>query len=249
MKTYKPVKDFMPGVRIAFSSAEDGSMAAGGGHADQPVHQHAVRRFLQTYFDTADTTKVLVTYTSDNTYTHIERVTSRTTLQPIKADALFTTERGRVITLSVADCVATVVYDPVAVMLGVLHLGRHASVAGLIEAFAIRVADEMGSDPRDWHVWMSPSLQQASNALDYFEPPYPSQWQPYMRSNVDGRIHIDIPGHNRERFERLGVQPAHISVSPINTYTDERYFSHRAATEGNQPKRQGRMVVAAAMTD
>lgn len=249
MKTDKPVYDFAEGVRIAFSSVDDGSIAAGGGRPSLPEHEANAEKFLRTYgFEPKGRAKVFVTYLSDNTYTHIERV-DESAVGAIKSDALFTTVRGKAITLPVADCIATVVYDPVASMLGVLHLGRHASVAGLIEEFAVRVADELGSDPRDWHVWMSPSLKPDHDVMDYFEPPHPEQWQGFMRVRADGKIHIDIPGHNRERFERLGVSQAHISISPLNTYTDERYFSHRAATELNRPDRQGRQMVAAMMIE
>lgn len=247
MTTYKPVKSFPSGIRVAFSSVEDGTIAAGAGAPAAPMHEQATQEFLHAYgFRPTSSARVFVTYLPENTYTHIERVDSHAS-GAIKSDALFTTVREKVITLPVADCVATVVFDPVEGMLGVLHLGRHSSVAGLIEEFAIRVSDELGSDPLNWHVWMSPSIQAASNGLDYFEPPHPDNWQGFMRVRSDGKIHIDIPGHNRSRFERLGVKQAHIYTSPVDTYTDDRYFSHRAATEGGQPGRQGRMMVAAAL--
>ena len=248
MKLYKPVKDFAPGVRIAFSSVDDGSIAAGGGKLSTEQHEQNADKFLSTYFGTTNRAKVRVTYDADNTYTHCERVTSQNANQSIRSDALYTTLDEAVITLPVADCVATIVYDPQARMLGVLHLGRHSSVAGLIEEFAIEVADVTGSDPRDWHVWMSPSLRAPSDRMEYFTPPHPDQWEAYARKEADGKIHLDITGHNRERFERLGVQQSNIYVSPIDTYSDVRYFSQRAATEQTDSSRSGRMMVAAALT-
>ncbi len=249
LKMYKPIDTMPPSVRLAFSSVEDGSIAAGGGRPSLPEHEANAEKFLRAHgFESSGRAKVFVTYLSNNTYTHIERV-DESAVGAIKSDALFTTVHGKTIMLPVADCIATVVYDPVVSMLAVLHLGRHASVAGLIEEFAVRVADELGSDPRDWHVWMSPSLKPDHDVMDYFDPPRPEEWQGFMTTRDDGKIHIDIPGHNRERFERLGVPQTHISISPLNTYTDERYFSHRAATELNRPERQGRQMVAAMMIE
>lgn len=248
MKTYKPVHNFASGVRVAFSSVIDESIAAGAGSEPLPRHTRAATDFLHKYgFNADERVTVFVTYSSKNTYAHVERV-DENPVGSLRSDALFTTVPGKVITLPVADCIATVVYDPVARLLGVLHLGRHSSVAGLIEESAIRVADEVGSDPHDWHVWMSPSLQADSNFLDYFEPPFPERWSGFTRVKADGKIHLDMPGHNRERFERLGVSQDNIYVSPIDTFTDERYFSHRAAVELGRPERQGRMMVAAVMT-
>lgn len=236
-------------VKIAFSKASDGSMAVGLGGKPTRLQQKNVEVFLKKHgFDPAERATVFVTYEPDNTYTHIERV-HEGDKGPIRSDALFTTVKYKAITLTVADCIATIVYDPVAQMLGILHLGRHSSVAGLIEEFTIRVADEVGSDPRDWHVWMSPSLKSDHDRMEYFTPPHPDQWQAWQRTAEDGMIHIDIPGHNRVRFERLGVPQGNIFISTDNTYTDKRYFSHRASTELNQPERQGRMLVVAHMID
>lgn len=210
-----------------------------------PQRQTNTDKFLTKYSFPIDRYRVLVRY-GDNTYTDIERITADTAYGDIACDALYTTEPGRVITLPVADCVATVVYDPVAKMIAVLHLGRHSSVAGLIEHFAVEVADNVGSDPRDWHVWMSPSLRQESDRMDYFAPADSDEWRKFVDRQDDG-LYIDIIGHNSERFERAGVKVDNISVSPVNTYDDENYFSHRAANELGQPERQGRMMVAARM--
>ncbi|MBC7746648.1 polyphenol oxidase family protein, partial [Pedobacter sp.] len=182
------------------------------------------------------------------TYTDIDRVTKDNAGKSITTDALYTTETGLTLTLTVGDCVATVIYDPEAHLLGVLHLGRHASVEGLIEAFAFEVGAIAGSNPHNWYVWMSPSIQLAENRLEYFDPLWPEQWLDYTALDDKNRIHIDIPAHNRDRFIELGVLPERIEISPIDTYTDKHYFSHRAAAEGSDASRQGRMMVAAMMT-
>jgi hypothetical protein len=91
MKLYKPVKDFAPGVRIAFSSVDDGSIAAGGGKLSTEQHEQNADKFLSTYFGTTNRAKVRVTYDADNTYTHCERVTSQNANQSIRSDALYTT--------------------------------------------------------------------------------------------------------------------------------------------------------------
>lgn len=243
---YKPVRDFSKRIRIAFSSSSDGCMPSGGGYEITKEHLRNTEAFLQNHDFPADYTKVGVLYQPSSTFTHIERIYADSNAD-IKADAQFTTAIEKPIVLPVADCIATVVHDPVAGMLGVLHMGRHSSVAGLIEEFVIRVSDELGSDPRDWHVWMSPSLQKESNILEYFEPPRPEEWVQWQYYDQDGCLHIDIPGHNRARFERAGVKQENIYVSPVDTYNDKRYFSHRAANELNRPDRQGRMMVVAVM--
>lgn len=236
-------QDFREDVELIFSTADDGSMTAGGGQATSSDHAANVTTFLKQHGFPLERSRVFVTYGVERTYVDIARVDQSNVGQEILADALYTTEPGRVITLPVADCIATVVYDPVTGMLGVLHLGRHSSVAGLIEHFVIEVADTIGSDPRDWCVWMSPSLRQAHDRMEYFAPADEDEWRDFVDTRADG-IYIDVVGHNRARLERAGVSPGNIIISPIDTYTDERFFSHRAARELGQPSRRGRMMVA-----
>lgn len=244
--SFSPLQQLHPWVKIAFSTAEDGSMASGGAMPSSPEHAKNVERFLRRHDFPTERTRIYATYASDRTYTDVVRLTDSNAGGDIVCDALYTTEIAQVITLPVGDCIATIVYDPVTNLLGVLHLGRHASVAGLIESFAIEIADNVGSDPRDWLVWMSPSIRAENDRLDYFTPPNPEDWREFM-TQKDGKIHIDNVGYNRSRFIRAGVHPHNIAISLLNTYIDKRFYSHRAATEQNDPSRQGRMMVAACL--
>jgi copper oxidase (laccase) domain-containing protein len=245
---YQPITGLPGGILAAFSTAADGSIAIGAGSDATSKHQQNAVAFMTRQGFVMPATKVHVTYSDHNSYTDITRVTTANAGTVIKADALFTTEAGITIYLPVADCIATLVYDPESSMLGVLHLGRHASVAGLIEQFAQEVANSTGSKPAGWHVWMSPSVLQAHDRMDYFTPPRPEEWDGFQREEADG-IYIDTAGHNRKRFELLGVKPENIQASPIDTYDDERYFSHRAAVEQNDPSREGRMLLAAMLVE
>jgi copper oxidase (laccase) domain-containing protein len=249
MYTHKLVKTMPSGVKIVFSDVHDGSLATGGGRTDMAHHKDALEQFLQKHFGDTVHTKSQVTYDEEATFTTVRRVTSDNAGYPTLSDALYTTEPDLILTLPVADCIATIVYDQTTHMIGLLHLGRHASVAGLIEAFAIEVADHVGSDPRDWQVWMSPSLKQAHDRMTYFTPPRIDEWRDFMNRADDGMIHIDVVGHNRARFERLGVAPRNITVSPVDTYIDTNYFSHRAAVETNDLTREGRMVTAVSLIE
>jgi copper oxidase (laccase) domain-containing protein len=251
MPEYQPITTFPEGIRAAFSDVSDGSMAAGGGLLPTELHRKNADHFLESVGIRRDCrTRIHVTYAEGRVYDEVVRVDKDNCDQSIETDAIFTTEIGQALTLPVADCVATIVYDPTVKMLGMLHLGRHSSVDGLIESFAKKVMAETGSDPNDWHVWMSPSLQKAHNTLQYFSPPSMEEWHDFASRDESGEFYIDMEGHNEERFKKLGVQAVRIAVSGIDTYEDSRYFSHRAATEPNgDMSRQGRMMAAAVLLD
>lgn len=236
------MQDFDKKIRLAFSTTSDGSMAVGAG---QPLAEQQIKnadQFLQSHGFPLKRSRVAVKYDDSQTYVKVERVTPENADQAIQVDALYTTEKNCPITLPVADCVATVVFDPATVMLGVLHLGRHSSVAGLIEHFVVEVADILGSDPRDWKVWMSPSLRQAHDQLEYFDAADSDEWRDFVRQSGDS-FYIDVVGHNKSRFIRAGVDEKNIMISPEETYGNPNYFSHREAQ--TKPDRQGRMMLAA----
>ena len=244
---YQPVSTFPVGVKVCFSMISDGSVAVGGGSKPTDDNIRNTKQFLEKYSFPLPSTKLFVTYGLQRTYRDIARVTKENFGQPCLVDAFYTTEPDVTLTLPVGDCIATVVYDPRARLLGILHLGRHASVERLIEAFALKVMGDTDSRPSNWYVWMSPSLQAAENRLEYFDPLHVEEWDNFRSLDAQNMIHIDIPGHNRDRFIQLGVVPERITVSPVDTYTDEQYFSHRAAIENDNTSRQGRMMVAAMM--
>lgn len=234
---------FHKDLKLAFSDASDGSMASGGGMPSTLDHSRNNDEFLKKHEFPLERSRIFVTYDDEREYIDIVRVDDENVGSDIKADALYTTDTDKVLTLPVADCVATVVYDPVTGMLGLLHLGRHSSVAGLIEHFILEVADRLGSDPRDWHVWMSPSLRQANDRLDFFGPADTDEWRDFVRREPDG-FYVDTVGHNRARFVRAGVPEESIIISPDDTFDNAKYFSHRAANVAKNDARQGRMMLA-----
>ncbi len=236
-------------VKVIFSSVDDGSMATGGGKPSRSEHLNNRHILLTKHtFSSAESIVLSVRYSNDKDYKTIRRVFQSDLGSMVDCDGFYTTDTAVPLLLPVADCIATVVYDPTVHLLGVIHLGRHASLAGAIESFAAEVQHSLGSKPINWQVWMSPNLQQSSNMLDYFNPDKPEEWQDFIHTDTN-KIAVDIPMHNKHRFELLGVLPQNIEISSIDTYTDERYYSHRAAVEQSQPERDGRMVVIAEITD
>ncbi len=242
---YKPLR-LHPGIETVFTSVENGSIAAGGSKPDTDEFKQRREDIVAANFGSPDHVKLLIQYSDQMTYSSIERI-ERTGNYEVICDAAYTTVPGIVIALPVADCSATLVYDPVTRMLGVLHLGRHSSVAGLIEHFIIEVADTLGSDPRDWCIWMSPSLKQPHDRMEYFTPLHPDEWTDFMKRQADGSTLINVDGHNTQRFVRAGVQRDNITVAPQDTYTDTQYFSKRASDEQHDPTRNGRMMLAASL--
>ncbi len=176
-----------------------------------------------------------IIYDENQTYTKLTQVeihsASRSEPQ-VPADGIVTIQSGVGIMIPVADCVATVVFDPGTRQLVMLHLGRHSSVTPLLKNTLSHMT-EHGSNIEDILVWMCPSAQQASYRLKYFDQAGMPSWKPFCLQKPDG-IYVDLSGFNRQVCLDAGIEADHIEVSSVDTCTSKNYFSH---SRGDATKR------------
>ena len=178
----------------------------------------------------------MISYNQAQTFDTIAEVTETDTVkynnEGIFADALYTETAGIGLFLPVADCIATVIYDPKRRALMLAHLGRHSTVAQLMTR-AIRYFVERGSQAKDLQIWMSPSITQKNYRMDYFDHASDINWQNFCRQTADG-IYLDMQGFNCSLAVQAGVPGDNIFISPIDTADDPNYFSHSAGDTGGR---------------
>lgn len=182
----------------------------------------------------------LITYGTEQTYDTITEVTEPNN-DGLRADTLYTEQKNVAPFLPVADCVATVIYDPARKALALAHLGRHSTLVNMMTK-TIAFFVEKGSNPQDLLVWMAPSAKQANYRMEYFDAATRPEWQDFCEKKTGG-YYLDLSGYNRARAIEQGVLPANIVVSAVDTATDPHYFSH------SQGDREGRFAVVAMIRD
>lgn len=221
----------------AFSARADGTMLirSQGRHAAEAVANR--RAFLQSLgVDYPAVVYQVISYADGATYRTYTLVDGRASLahEPhgIVADALITNTPGIALFLPVADCVATALYDPITKTAASLHLGRHNTVTDLVARVVGAMQRDFGAQPADIRAWLSPSVQQASYPMQYFDQMDEPAWQPFLDRRETG-IHLDLAGYNRARLLAAGLSAEHIEVSAVDTAASDAYFCHsRGDTEG-----------------
>ncbi len=221
---------FPSNVQVALSSRADGTML------DRTLPTHAPeiidnrQRFcISQGIEYRNVVYQRIVYSDHRTYDMIAEVDDGSTTKhtpEVAADALYTRSRNVALLLPVADCVATVVYDPTTEALALLHLGRHSTLTPLLA----RVLDKMtheGADPENIIVWMSPNAHASHYTMKYFDHAEKPDWREFCERQSDG-YHLDLQGYNQAICLKHGLRPGHIHTSPINTVTDPNYFSHSA---------------------
>ena len=228
---------FPPELLIAVSSKDDGTMLnrIRGRHVAEIVNNR--RRFCdQIGVKYDDVVYHVISYDQGQTFDTIADVTETDTTrhnsEGIFADALYTEMAGVGLFLPVADCIATVIYDPKRRALMLAHLGRHSTVAQLMTR-AVQYFVERGSQAKDLQIWMSPSITQKNYRMDYFNYADDINWQNFCHQTADG-IYLDMQGFNRSLAVQAGVPGDNIFISPIDTADDPNYFSHSAGDAGGR---------------
>lgn len=217
-------------VLVAVSSTEDGSMLdrAMGIH-DGSIVSNRTKLTNQLGISYGDMVFQRIIYSEKRTYNLICEVddssTSKNTSEVV-ADALWTESRNVGLMLPVADCIATVIYDPINHQLALLHLGRHSTMAGLLERVLQRFRSS-GSSMDKLIIWMSPSAQALSYVMEFFEEQDNPAWSNFFYRTARG-YHLDMQGYNRNISLTHGVASHNIHVSEIDTVTNSNYFSHYA---------------------
>lgn len=235
---------FSPDLLVAVSSKNDGTMLnrIHGRHVDEIMGNR--RRFCDKSGVLYDNVVYqIISYDQGHTFDNIVSVAEfdkvKHNNEGIFADALYTESTGVGLFLPVADCIATVIYDPKRRALILAHLGRHSTIAKLMPQ-AILYFVERGSQVRDLQIWMSPSITQKNYRMDYFNYADDDNWQNFCRQTADG-IYLDMQGFNRSLAIQAGVPAENIFISPIDTSDNPNYFSHSSGDVG------GRFAVVACM--
>lgn len=243
MITTDQPKHFPDDTLVAMSSRADGIMLdrAMGVH-DGTIVSNRTKFCDKIGVDYGDVVFQRIIYDEKRTYQLIAEVDNGSTAKftsEVVADALFTRSKNAALMLPVADCIATVIYDPAQKALALLHLGRHSTLTSLLSRMIDKFTHE-GSDIEDLILWMSPHAQDSHYIMEYFDHADDPAWQDFYYKSNKG-YHLDMQGYNAKICLDKGMSPGNIHLSNINTAVSPDYFSH------SQGDKSGRFVVVAMM--
>jgi copper oxidase (laccase) domain-containing protein len=243
--------NFEDSVIAAVSSTEDGQMQHGWSEADEDVNANREAFLLQNGLTMDSSVLVRVRYLEDASYDVIRDVgiddagVGMFKAEGEATDCLVTNTPGLGLFLPVADCIATIVHDPINRVVAMAHLGRHSTIVNLASKLIVHFESKYGSDPKNLKIWMSPSIKKTNYFLKTadFAVENP-QWFPYLQK-TDAGYAIDIQGYNKARFMEEGVPEEQIIISSVDTASDQNYWSHytsRTVNGGSAPPRFAAVV-------
>ena len=153
-------------------------------------------------------------------------------------DALVTDLPGVAIGVRTADCIPVLLYDPVRRAIGAAHSGWRGTVNMISKKTVLEMCRLFGSHPEDIRAVIGPGIGYDSFqvgeevALTFKESGFPIDrvWSfrgARKEGTMEGGHHLDLKECVRHSLIECGVAGGNISVSGIDTYIDERFYSAR----------------------
>jgi YfiH family protein len=161
------------------------------------------------------------------------------------ADVLTTTERGLALAIFTADCLAITLWDSIARVLTLAHVGWRGTVKGAASA-AVRAAVDAGARADQLHVAIAPSIGPCCYEVD--EPvlrelgrAHGRRAEAWLKPARDSHAMLDLWTANEDLLTDVGVDRAKIQNPRLCTACHaELLYSYR---NGNR----GRLVTVAAL--
>lgn len=144
-------------------------------------------------------------------------------------DAIISNQCGVAMGISTADCIPVLVYDAEHHAAAAIHAGWRGTVLRIVEKALSQMSDTFGTKPSQCVAAIGPGISQDSfevgqEVVDAFSD---AGFQMDKYVIMKRKPHIDLKEINRQQLLRCGLDDTNITVSDIDTYTDEHYFSAR----------------------
>ena len=148
-----------------------------------------------------------------------------------EADAAVTNQPNLLLTISTADCLPVMFYDPETRSIGAAHAGWRGTVKHIVAEVVAKLGERYGSSPSNIRVALGPGIQQEAYQVGeevraaFDDTGFPAT---VYAKDDEGRYRLDIPAANRFSLLEAGIDPKHIHTLSDCTYRDpERFYSHR----------------------
>ncbi|MEM1216454.1 MAG: peptidoglycan editing factor PgeF [Bacteroidota bacterium] len=142
-------------------------------------------------------------------------------------DAFVTNRKDLMLSVTIADCVPVLLYDPVQRAVGAAHAGWRGTASEITRKTLAKMSECYGTQARDCWAYIgtcigSNDFEVDTDVADHFTTTY-QHFDPKR-----GKYLVDLQAHNRDQLLAQGVPSRQIACSPHSTVAqNQRYFSHR----------------------
>lgn len=142
-------------------------------------------------------------------------------------DALITKESGVLLSITTADCIPVLIYDPVQEAYGAAHAGWKGTVANIAAKTIQAMKLHFSSSPKDCYVYLAAGIQHCyfevkKDVAQYFDDHL------VTAGDQAGQYFVDLYAANTEQLVGEGLIASNIEKSIHGTVAyNQHYFSYR----------------------
>lgn len=148
----------------------------------------------------------------------------------LKADALYTKEKGINLAVYHADCVPVFIVVPAHDIVGIIHAGEEGSVANITGKFVQTLVKNEGVKPNEIYAHIGPALSFSYRKISEEHAKTLAKCRGIVQKAVKAVVpeyYIDLPLLNILALREEGIPLDNISLSNECTYeNNDRYFSY-----------------------
>jgi len=142
-------------------------------------------------------------------------------------DGLITSQRNVYLSITVADCLPVIIFDPLKEVICLVHCGWKGLEKKIIEKAVKKITDNFNVDSNKLIGGIGPGIGRCHfDVKEDFLPRFKSY--PDAIVIKDGKNYIDLKMIAKRQLEIAGIKKGNIEMSPVCTYCQsDKYFSYR----------------------
>ena len=144
-------------------------------------------------------------------------------LYPFEADGMITNEPGVILNITIADCCAILIYDPIMRVIAALHSGWRGTQQNIAGKCISMMLDKFGCQPENLLVYLYPSASGANYEVgkEFFDI--------FLNSIIirENKYYFDNKKEIESQLMQCGILKDNIETSQICTIQDLEFHSFR----------------------
>jgi YfiH family protein len=142
-------------------------------------------------------------------------------------DGLITNDRNVYLSITIADCLPIVIFDPQKEVISLIHCGWKGLEKKIIGKAIKKMKESFSVNPEELLAGIGPGIGGCHfEVKEDFLVKFKSFPEAIIKK--DGKSYLDLKLIAKRQLKQAGIKPGNIYVSPVCTYCQaDRYFSYR----------------------
>lgn len=143
----------------------------------------------------------------------------------LEADGLITNQPGIFLSVTVADCLPILFFDPKKKIIGIAHAGWRGVLKNIVPA-AVEKIKKLGGQVKNIQVEIGPGIGQCHFEIGQDMIGKFKEYKKFIEDR-EGKYFVDLKGIVADQLKKAGMKKENIRDAGVCTFCEKKYFSAR----------------------